>query len=403
MGDAMRRYWIPALLSNELPAPDCDPVRVKLLGEELIAIRDTSGRVGLLAHNCPHRGASLFFGRNEESGLRCVYHGWKFDVDGNCTDMPNEPADSDFRSKVKGRAYPTRERNGVVWTYVGPPDMQPPLQTQEWMRVPIENLDVCRHLGEANWLQLLEGGIDTAHSSFLHRTFKRATVLDTHGFRARSTAPKLEVVITNYGYTYAGIRPLPGENRAYVRVYHFVLPFHQMRAFEGYFGHPLISGHIWVPADDVTTWVWSWTYTASGEPLPSHVLEAEKRSSGRLPSDVVPGTLRFRRNKVNDYLIDRDRQKTVNYTGIDVISAQDQAVQESMGPIYDRSQEHLGTSDLAIIAARRLLLDACTDVENARDPLGSRLETISVRPAEMVLPLNEAWHTAMSLQLAAVV
>ena len=400
MGETMRRYWIPALLSSELPQPDSDPLRLKLLGEDLIAFRDTAGTPALIANNCPHRGASLFFGRNEENGLRCVYHGWKFDVHGSCVDMPNEPPESDFKHKVKATAYPCVERSGVVWTYMGP-GAAPPLQTQEWMRVPVENLDVCRHLGEANWLQLLEGGIDTAHSSFLHRNFKRASSLGTHEFRARSTAPKLEVVTTEYGYTYAGIRPLRGEDRSYVRVYQYVLPFHQMRAFEGYLGHPLISGHIWVPADDETTWIWSWTYTAGGESLPAEVVQAEKRSSGRLPEDASPGTLRFRRNKDNDYLIDRQRQKTVNYTGIDVISAQDQAVQESMGAIYDRSQEHLGTSDVAIIAARRLLLQACQDVEEGRDPLGSRLQTITVRPAEMVLPSSEPWHAAMSAQLVA--
>jgi len=400
MGAAMRRYWIPAMLSAELPDADSDPVRIKLLGEDLIAFRDSNGRVGLLAHNCPHRGASLFFGRNEEAGLRCVYHGWKFDVDGTCVDMPNEPTESDFRTKVRAVAYPTVERAGVVWTFMGGGD-PPPLQTQEWMRVPAENLDVCKHLGEANWLQLLEGGIDTAHSSFLHRSFGRSASLDTRTFRARSTAPKLEVITTEYGYTYAGIRSLPDQDRNYVRVYQYVLPFHQMRAFEGYLGHSLISGHIWVPADDETTWVWSWTYTANGEPLPAEVIEAEKKSAGRLASDVVPGTFRFRRNKDNDYLIDRQRQKTVNYTGIDVISAQDQAVQESMGPIYDRSREHLGTSDVAIIAARRLLLEACDDVERGREPLGSRLETISARAAEMLLPQDEHWYAAMRDHLVA--
>ena len=400
MGAAMRRYWIPAMLSSELPYSDSDPVRITLLGEQLIAFRDTNGRVGLLAHNCPHRGASLFFGRNEEAGLRCVYHGWKFGVDGTCLDMPNEPAESDFRTKVRAVAYPTVECTGVVWTFMGAGD-PPPFQTQEWMRVPRENLDVCKHLGEANWLQLLEGGIDTAHSSFLHRNFGRARGLDTQGYRARSTAPKLEVVTTEYGYTYAGIRSLPGQDSNYVRVYQFVLPFHQMRAFEGYAGHPLISGHIWVPADDESTWIWSWTYTAGGEALPAEAIEAEKRSAGRLAGDVIPGTFRFRRNKDNDYLIDRQMQKTVNYTGIDVIAAQDQAVQESMGPIYDRSQEHLGTSDVAIIAARRLLLEACDDVERGQEPLGSRLETITARPAEMLLPADQHWHAAMRERLVA--
>jgi phthalate 4,5-dioxygenase oxygenase subunit len=409
MGETMRRYWIPALLSSELPSADCDPVRVKLLGEELIAFRDSSGSVGMLAHNCPHRGASLFFGRNEEGGLRCVYHGWKFSTSGECLDMPNprfagqgEPAESDFKNKVKAVAYPCVEQAGVVWTFMGPPDKRPPLPTQEWMRVPPQNLDACRHLGDCNWLQLLEGGIDTSHSSFLHRTFSHAGAT-THNYRARSTAPKLEVVLTDYGYTYAGIRHLPDENQNYVRVYQYVMPFHQMRSFEGYFGHPLIAGHIWVPADDEHTWIWSWMYTANGEPLTPEVVEAEKRSAGRRAEDVLPGTLRFTRNRDNDYLINRRKQQTVNYTGIDVISAQDQAAQESMGPIVDRSKEHLGTSDVAIIAARRLLLAACQDVEEGRDPVGSRLASISARAAEMVLPADQPWLDAMREHLIAAI
>lgn len=396
MGEAMRRYWLPSLLASEIATPDCDPVRLRLLGEDLVAFRDTNGRPGLIAARCPHRGASLFFARNEESGLRCAYHGWKFDVAGRCLDTPNEPR---LLDDIRATAYPTQEVAGVIWTYMGPPDRQPPLPSQEWMRVPADNLDVCRHLGDANWLQLLEGGIDTSHSSFLHRTFRRQRM--THDYRARSTAPKLEVVATEFGYTYAGIRHLPEENQNYVRVYQFVLPFHQMRSFEGYFGHPLIAGHIWVPSDDEHTWIWSWMYTANGEPLSPEVIDAEKSSAGRRDEDVLPASLRFKRNRDNDYLIDRRRQRTVNYTGIDVISAQDQAAQESMGPIVDRSREHLGTSDVAIIAARRLLLEACQDVEEGRDPVGSRLAAISARAAEMLLPADAPWLEAMREQLVA--
>src|SRR5215470_15505486 len=127
VGELFRRFWIPALVPSEVPHPDSDPIRLRLLGEDLIAFRDTNGRVGIVQNNCPHRGASLFFGRNEEAGLRCVYHGWKFDVDGNCVDMPNEPAESDFKAKVKAVAYPTRERNGIIWAYLGPRSDPPPL------------------------------------------------------------------------------------------------------------------------------------------------------------------------------------------------------------------------------------------------------------------------------------
>jgi phthalate 4,5-dioxygenase len=399
MGEAMRRYWIPALLSAEIAA-DGNPLRARLLGEDLVAFRDTEGRVGLIQNNCPHRGASLFFGRNEGGGLRCVYHGWHFSASGECLDMPNESPDSDFRADVRARAYACLEMGGVVWAWMGPPDQQPPLPTQEWMRVPSENRDVCRQLGDCNWLQLLEGGIDTSHSSFLHRSFGRGggATLD---LRARSTAPRLEVVKTDYGFNYAGIRHLPEHDQNYVRVYQFLMPFHQMRAFEGYLGHPLISGHIWVPADDTHTWVWSWTFTRDGESLPAEVVELERRHAGRTQADIVPGTWRFKRNRANDYLLDRQRQKTLNYTGIETIAAQDQAIQESMGPIADRSIEHLGTTDVAIIAARRLLIEACDDVAAGRHPPGAEVGHIAARPAEMLLPGARSWLAAMHEQLVA--
>src|SRR5438105_7356794 len=166
MGNLMREYWLPAMVSSELPSPDCDPVRVMLLGEKLIAFRDTNGNVGLVANNCPHRGASLFFGRNEESGLRCVYHGWKFAVDGTCLDMPNEPAESDFRTKVKAVAYPTQERGGIVWTYMGPRADPPPMPDLEANM--LEGATAAAFQLESNWLQILEGDIDTTHVGFLH-------------------------------------------------------------------------------------------------------------------------------------------------------------------------------------------------------------------------------------------
>ena len=165
MGGLMREYWVPAMLSSELPRADSDPVRVLLLGEQLIAFRDTNGKVGLVANNCPHRGASLFFGRNEEAGLRCVYHGWKFDVAGNCIDMPNEPAESDFKSKIKAVAYPCQERGGIVWTYMGPRKDPPPLPDLEANAM--EGATATAFQLECNWLQILEGDIDTTHVGFL--------------------------------------------------------------------------------------------------------------------------------------------------------------------------------------------------------------------------------------------
>src|ERR687886_2780840 len=197
MGNLMRQYWIPAMLSSELPTPDSDPVRVLLLGEQLLGFRDTSGQVGLMQHNCPHRGASLFFGRNEEGGLRCVYHGWKFDVSGTCTDMPNEPAESDFKHKVKAVAYPCVERGGVVWAYLGPSShaAQPP--ELEWTHVPPSHRYVTKRIQVCNYLQNVEGEVDSSHVSFLHSTLDQRNRLPD--YMARDRAPRFYVKATDYG------------------------------------------------------------------------------------------------------------------------------------------------------------------------------------------------------------
>ena len=168
MGSLMRQYWLPIMLSSEVPEPDCKPLRVKLLGEDLIAFRDADGRVGLVEEHCAHRGASLYFARNEHGGLRCVYHGWMYDVSGRCVDMPNEPAWSNFKDKVSITAYACRERNGLVWAYMGPRKDPPPLPDLEFNLIPPEHVLLWKHLQESNWVQGLEGNIDSSHLSFLH-------------------------------------------------------------------------------------------------------------------------------------------------------------------------------------------------------------------------------------------
>ncbi|SRR5712691_1052114 len=405
MGETMRRYWMPALLSEELPEPDCPPVRLGLLGEQLVAFRDTNGRVGLLGQHCPHRGASLFFGRNEECGLRCVYHGWKYDVDGNCVDMPNEPPESNFKQKVRHTAYPCEERGGVIWAYTGPAEKRPPLVNLEWMRLPAGHSFISKSYEDCNYLQALEGGVDTSHSSFLHRRKEEVTApwRRTETWRKRSTAPKLEVLTTDYGFTYAGIRNLPDDSQNYVRVYHFVMPFYQLRAYEGYVeGQPVIQGHMWVPIDDQRTWVYNWIYHRNGSALSEEEVLLEERETGRSPEDMLPGS-RLKANRSNDYFIDREAQRTSSFTGIPGVNTQDIAVQESMGPIYDRTQEHLGTSDLAVITTRRLLLDAARAVQKGQDPLGwDGGCSDRVRPAEGLLPASVPWHDAISADLVAV-
>lgn len=399
MGDVMRRYWMPALLSSELPHADSDPVRVRLLGEDLVAFRDTNGKVGLVAANCPHRGASLFFGRNEEAGLRCVYHGWKFDTSGQCIDMPNEPAESDFRTKVKAIAYPTQDKAGVVWAYLGPTDRQPPLPDLEWMRAPEGHSWISKTHEACNYLQAMEGGLDTSHSSFLHRDFDGEGLANP---RVRSTAPRLEVLNTDYGYMYASLRHLRQDKQNFVRVYHYVMPFYQLRAggAANTLGHT--DGHMWVPIDDVSCYAWNF-HCSTTKPITYEQWQAVEHRFGRgIAEDFIPGTFKLKANASNDFMLSRERQRTVNYTGIEGTNTQDFAVQESMGPIYDRTQEHLGSADTAIIQMRRLLLEAVRDVADGRDPVGSHSTTANtVRPAQMYLPEDAKW-TETSLKDALV-
>jgi phthalate 4,5-dioxygenase oxygenase subunit len=396
MGETMRRYWIPALLAWELPEPDCPPVRVKLLGEELVAFRDTRGRVGLLEERCPHRLASLFLGRNEECGLRCVYHGWKFDVDGRCVDMMNEPEELGFAHKIHTTAYPTVEAGGIIWAYLGPADRRPRLPHFAWTQIAPTHRHVSKVVQESNWMQGLEGGIDTSHVPILHRTLTTASARP--GFNptdpfVRGKAPTLELDVTDYGYRYAGLRPLDA-GEMHVRAYHFILPFHQIRPGRtGAGGYTGVAGHIWVPMDDETTMVYNWEYSTT-EPLTDEDRLERRLGTGAL--DVDQTTFRSRRNRENNYLQDRRVQKTETFTGIDGVNTQDRAVQESMGHIVDRSREHLGPADRAVIQARRLLLQATRTVEAGGTPPGVEPTYYTLKPAETVMPRDGDWRALLS-------
>jgi len=210
MGNLVRRYWIPALLSSEIAEPDCPPVRVKLLGERLIAFRDSGGRVGVMDEFCAHRGVSLWFGRNEENGLRCPYHGWKYDVTGQCIEVPSEPVESGFCKKIKLAAYDCIECGDVIWVYMGPPDQKPPLPNFEWATVAATQRFVSKRTQECNWLQALEGGIDSVHVSFLHRHDLRSDPLHvSEGAElTRETDARFEVIETRGGMV-IGVRRRP--------------------------------------------------------------------------------------------------------------------------------------------------------------------------------------------------
>jgi phthalate 4,5-dioxygenase len=405
MGSLMRQYWVPAMLSSELPSADSDPVRVMLLGEKLIAFRASDGQVGLIQNHCPHRGASLFFGRNEEAGLRCVYHGWKFAVDGTCVDMPNEPAESDFRTRVKAVAYPCRERGGIVWAYMGPRPTPPSLPDLEPNMLADDEVVVTAIQRECNWLQGLEGDIDTSHLGFLHLgaidpeaipqgTFAYYTVKDR--------APRYQVVDTEYGAMYAAFRPADA-GRLYWRFAQFLFPFYAMIP-TGILGLQ-VGARAWVPMDDEHMMFFSMGSQA-GSAQRSQIQAnrgngvAVRRQAGEslLPntSDWY-GRFRLGANSTNDYRIDRDRQRRrEEYTGIPGIHTQDQAVTESMGTIYDRQLERLGSSDVMVIRVRRRLMEAARALaERSVTPPGvENAEVYRVRSGGVVLARDADWLEA---------
>jgi len=402
MGETMRRYWLPALVSSELAEPDGPPVRVKLLGEALVAFRDTQGRVGLLEEFCPHRRVSLWLGRNEESGLRCVYHGWKFDVAGTCVDQMNEP--ESFAQKVHIVSYPTIELGGIVWAYLGPLEKLPPPPKFELTQVPETHRYVTHIWEECNWLQALEGGIDTSHAPILHRLLApnaSGTGYSPTSPFVRGKAPTLELEPTDYGYRYAGLRSL-GDEGQYVRAYHFIMPFTQIRPQQTNRSdgreRQQIGGHFWVPMDDENCMVWNWIYSFDDEPLDDG--EQSFLEAGNSLHDCDPSNnFRKRRNKDILWGIDRAQQRTESFTGIRGINNQDHAVQESMGPIVDRSREQLGPADKAVIAARQLLLKAIGTVEDGGDPRGADSSYYYLRALERILPYGVNWWEAMRREL----
>jgi len=372
MGNVFRRYWLPAVLSSELPEPDGAPVRVRLLGEDLIAFRDTSGAIGLVDAYCAHRRAPLFLGRNEKCGIRCVYHGWKYDRFGKCVEMPTEPKESSYKDRIALTAYPTWEGGGLVWAYMGPSPAPPP-PGFEFTRAPETHRFVSRTVQDCNYLQALEGGLDSSHATILHNmTLGDMSWLDDY----ERTTPKLEVYPTDYGFQYSGIRKRSG--RYWVRLYQYVMPATQIRGRSAPVRHenappkiPLVNGHFWIPVDDVTVSVINFSYSADPNiPLDRDYAMAAEEDYGRGEDEVLED-FRLRRNASNDYMIDREIQKTKTFTGIKGVNTQDVAVQEGMGPIVDRSKEHLGSTDRAIVMMRRLLLEACRTVEAGGTPKGA--------------------------------
>lgn len=390
MGELFRCYWIPALLAEELPEPDCPPVRVELLSEKLIAFRDTEGRLGLMDELCAHRRASLWFGRNEEGGLRCPYHGWKFDVTGQCTEVPSEGPE--FCKNIKLTAYSLVEKGGILWAYMGDPDKKPPLPEWEFANVKPEQRFISKRYQYCNWLQAMEGGIDSSHVSFLHSTSLETDPLFRGAggniYNLGDLAPVFEVVEHDGGLL-IGARRKAENDQYYWRITPWVMPSFTMVPPRG--DHP-VHGHFWIPINDENCWAWSFDYKSQRALTP--VERAAMEDGQGIHCKYVPGTYIPLANKDNDYLMNRKAQKAgLLYSGIESIAIQDASLQESMGPICDRTEEKLAPTDKGIMMARRRIFKAIKEYqENGTIPPGVDPEHTKIRSASVLLPRDHDYE-----------
>ena len=374
MGELFRRFWIPACLSEEIPSADCPPARVKLLGESLIAFRDSNGTPGLVDSYCPHRGAPLFFGRNEECGIRCVYHGWKFDVEGNCVDLPNSPEGETYKDKVSLTAYPCFDAAGMVWAYLGPKDRTPPRPGFDWMSLPQDQTYVRKYHLRCNFFQALEGDYDPSHAAFLHMTADLATpgaiqdAAPTLGSRlGNRTFLRMKYLAfdeTDFGMMHISATP-EADGSQMVSASTFYLPCFSSA---GIAGAGVYSSNMRIPIDDDSCYMFRfrWSY----EPFTEKQKEVDRYGNFTYP-EQIPGTFMAVENKDNDYLVDRILQKNYSYTGIKSFPIQDLAlVEDQWGSRADRSLEHLVTSDEPLMRVRRRLLKAAMELQEGQEPLG---------------------------------
>ncbi len=378
MGEYFRRFWQPVLISSELPEADCPPKKVRILGEDLLAFRDTEGHVGLVDHVCPHRGASLYYGRNEENGIRCVFHGLKFDRHGQCVDVPIAPAGT-CRERLAIKSYPTREAGGYVWAYMGPKDQMPEFPAFEFTTLPASHVYVSKKWQDCNWAQCLEGAIDTAHFSFLHMVIaadeEEALSKMQHaaiGAQSEQNArirwvkedpmPRFEIAETDVGLTIGGARRADGD-QAYWRIAQFISPNHAL--VPSAFPKENYHGQTFVPVDDHSCWIYTYTWNPE-RPLTAD--EIERCRKGHTVHAEVDENYVPLRTKGNDYLIDRVAQKLHSYTGIEGVSEQDAAIQDSQGSIADRTREHLFPTDVGVVRFRRYLLQAARELQASATP-----------------------------------
>jgi phthalate 4,5-dioxygenase oxygenase subunit len=367
-GAMMRRYWLPALLSDEVAERDGTPVRIRLLGRNYVAFRDSAGRVGVLDEVCPHRLASLALGRNEEGGLRCIYHGWKFGVDGACLEMPTEPEGSSYKDRMRARAYAVREAGGFVWAYLGPPECEPAFPAYDWTAQPREQIAILKFLENANYLQMLEGAIDSAHTRFLHRGLGVGREEAVRNALSLDLAPRLEAADTTYGFRYNATRKpnVDADRLKYVKITRYVFPTTAVTAGPLSEGFPALT-QIFVPVDDEHTMHYSIWHSLDGTALDEPAMRRRWKIE---PGVDLDRWWRPLRNADNWWEQDRAAMRNGSYTGIVGAVIQDAAVQESMGAITDHARERLGSSDVAIIRLRRRMRESVRRFLAGEPPIG---------------------------------
>ncbi|HLX82016.1 MAG TPA: Rieske 2Fe-2S domain-containing protein [Burkholderiales bacterium] len=400
MGEYFRRYWLPVALCSDMPGPDSPPVRVKVMGEELVAFRDTQGRVGLMEPRCAHRGTSLFFGRNEDCGLRCVHHGWKYDVAGKCVDMPNVAPGAAMHGKISIKAYPTQEFGDMVWAYLGPWEFKPELPQLEHGLLPASQRYVTKRLQQCNWAQSMDGAVDTAHFSFLHMpapSFKSNVAANIAADENRirwmrnDPMPRFTILDHEVGFVVGGARKADG-GELYWRITQFMLPTHSITpaAMPG----EVYYGYTWVPVDDESCWIYIYAWHPDRPITAEERARFEKGGFGQF-AELGPGYVPLR-NRSNDYLISREEQRTVSFTGIRGIAEQDTMAQESQGLIADRTRENLTPTDIGVVHFRRLMLKEAKALREGREPAAAqRHESYRLRSGGAVLSSELSFEEVM--------
>jgi phthalate 4,5-dioxygenase oxygenase subunit len=399
MGQLMRRHWIPVCLSEEVIEPDGTPVRARLLGEDLVVFRDSDGRLGVLDEYCPHRRASLVYGRNEECGLRCLYHGWKFDVEGNVLEMTSEPPESSFAEKVRHKAYPVHEHGGFVWCYMGPPETMREFEPPAFAPTPETQVSILKIVVEANWAQITEGQIDSAHSSSLHSSDMVPARVDSaqankQNWLRPSTdrAPRYQSERTSFGFRYAAIRR-PIQNASshdYVRTTVYVAPFTSLIPPNNL--HNVTT--VLAPRDDVSTCFYFIAW--NGPDKPGITTEEWRKFNHAQVGIDVDHEYRNLRNRANHYQQNREAMKLGNFTGVKGIPNQDIVMWESMGPITDRTKERVGASDFAVVEFRRLMVEAARRMRDDGVALGTtepHIPHVRIASFERVVPKSADWRT----------